>query len=51
MTEPRILYPRLPATVRLRLRAEHRIDGIAARLVDRGHLRAAGILWRACRML
>lgn len=51
MTEPRILYPRLPLTTRLRLRAEHRVDGIAGWLVHHGHRRSALWLWRACRML
>ncbi len=51
MTGPRVLYPRLPATVRLRLRAENRIDGIACWLVARGRTRAALWLWRGCRML
>lgn len=40
----------LPARVRLRLAAHRRIDRAAIRLVDHGHYRAAGWLWRACRM-
>jgi hypothetical protein len=41
----------LPARVRLRLAAHHRIDTVGCRLVERGHFRAAETPWRACRML
>lgn len=47
----RIISPRLPATTRFRLAVEQRIDGAGGWLVERGHSRAAELLWRACRML
>ncbi|NUO43675.1 MAG: hypothetical protein HOV82_16755 [Streptomyces sp.] len=47
----RVLSPRLPLTTRARLYAERRVDGMAAQLVEHGHIRAAEWLWRACRML
>ncbi|MHB9857650.1 hypothetical protein [Streptomyces sp. YIM S03343] len=45
------LVTRLPLRTRARLRAEYRIDGIGARLVEHGHSWAAEWLWRTCRML
>ncbi|MEU8968113.1 hypothetical protein AB0D11_02360 [Streptomyces monashensis] len=50
MRDPRVLSPPLPLATRVRLRAEHHIDGIGGWLVEHGHYRAAIWLWRACRM-
>ncbi|MCZ4513498.1 hypothetical protein O3Q52_36205 [Streptomyces sp. ActVer] len=46
----RVLAPRLPRTTRVRLRAEHHIDGAAVWLIERRHFRVARWLWRVCRM-
>ena len=37
----------LPRRVRLRLAVTNVIDRVAVRLIDNGHARAAGLLWRA----
>ncbi|MFE2967554.1 hypothetical protein ACFXKC_28550 [Streptomyces sp. NPDC059340] len=43
-------WPRLPLRTRMRLHAEHRIDGVSGWLAGHGHCRTAEWLWRACGM-
>jgi hypothetical protein len=47
----RMMLPRLPLRVRLRLRRERRIDRIAGWLVDRGWEAWAMRLWRLFRLI
>jgi hypothetical protein len=46
-----VLSPRIPYRTHARLRLAGRIDRLAAGLVERGHVRTAEWMWRACRML
>lgn len=46
---PRLLTP-LPRRARLRLAVSHKVDRAAIWLVDRRHLRTAGLLWKTFRL-
>jgi hypothetical protein len=51
MSDLRVLSPRLPLTVRARLRAERSVDGVCGWLCRyRRGTYVAEFLWRACRM-
>jgi hypothetical protein len=51
VSEPRIIWPRLPLRARVRLRVERHLDRVGCTLVEHGRMRAAEWWWRAFRLL